>query len=335
MNIRSYLLAGSAILPILFTSPSWAYYETKDSPEFVKIEANQSAFAIPIFDGGDKQTVYGSKTFLDNNKVAQKLFKIPHTKISNPNWGTYDYFVPSVNLIIVDRTPYMKEWRDEANKGTSSKSEGFDFQSAEGINIETGISISAFVTEENASTFLYWFGTRPSSSDPANPASQFTTVSYGKSLGDIMDTVVRGYVQSELSNNFMKCSFTDCNKNAGSIMEAIKKNIIAHFAEKGITIDYIGYSGPLNYSQSIQNSIDTVFISTQTALASAAKMPAVPYMQAEADINVRNAESQAITRWNGQLPNLPSWIIGTDFINSILNWVGFTSTPINKNISSK
>jgi len=111
--------------------------------------------------------------------------------------------------------------------------------------------------------------------------------------------------------------------SAADIMETVRQDVIKHFAEKGITIDYIGYSGPLSYSDVIQKSIDDTFISTQKAQASAAMMTAVPYMQEQAKINVINAEAIAIQKWNGQIP-MPGNIttVGQGWIDSMLGWLG-------------
>ena len=320
--MRKILL--TATLLTAFTTQANAFYSTRDDPEYVMIQANQSAFAIPVVgDTKNTQTNFGSKKFLDDAKVATKRFMVPHTLVHNANWGTSDYYVPSVLLILVDRTPYMREWVDATDRGTSSKKEGFQFQSKEGITIGVGISIGAMVKEEDAATFLYWFGTK--NQQFTDVASQFASTSQGKSLSDIMDTVVRGYVQAALAQRFMKLSFADGNAQASAIMDDLHNDITKHFAEKGITIDYIGYSGTLSYTDSIQKSIDEVFIATQKAASSAAMMPAVPYMNAQADINIKAAEATALAKWNGQVPYMPSTVVtvGNSWIDSLLGYVGF------------
>ena len=329
--MKKLLLGTVFAASLLATVPAQAFYSTRDDPEYVMIQANQSAFAIPVVgDNKSTQTNFGSKSFLDANKVATKRFMVPHTRISNPNWGTSDYYVPSVLLILVDRTPYMREWRDEMDRGTSNKKEGFAFQSREGINIGTGVSIAAMVKEEDAATFLYWWGTK--NAVYTDVASQFASTAQGKSLAEIMDTVVRGMVQSELSSAFMKRSFVEGNAQAADIMAEVRDRVTKHFAEKGITIDYIGYSGPLNYSDTIQTSIDSVFISQQSAASSAAMMAAVPYMREQAQINVVNAQAIAMQKWNGAIPALPGSIttVGQGWIDTMLSYVGMGPKPGDK-----
>jgi hypothetical protein len=329
--MKKILLGTVFAASLLAAVPAQAYYDTRDNPEYIMIQANQSAFAIPVVgDNKSTQTNFGSKSFLDANKVATKRFMVPHTRINNPNWGTSDYYVPTVLLILVDRTPYMREWRDENDRGTSNKKEGFQFQSREGINIGTGVSIAAMVKEEDAATFLYWWGTK--NAVYTDTASQFASTAQGKSLAEIMDTVVRGMVQSELSSAFMKRSFVEGNAQAADIMAEVRDRVTKHFADKGITIDYIGYSGPLNYSDSIQKSIDSVFISQQSAASSAAMMAAVPYMREQAQINVVNAQAEAIKKWNGAIPALPGSVttVGQGWIDTLLGYVGWGPKPGDK-----
>ena len=64
--------------------------------------------------------------------------------------------------------------------------------------------IAAMIREEDAAKYLYWFGTQTVAVNSQDPAQNFASVSYGKSLREVCDTVVRGYVQSALSNEFMR-----------------------------------------------------------------------------------------------------------------------------------
>jgi len=57
---------------------------------------------------------------------------------------------------------------------------------------------------------------------------------------------------------------------------------------------------------------------------SAAMMPAVPYMNAQADINIKTAEATAIQKWNGQVPYLPSTVVtvGNGWVDGVLSYLG-------------
>lgn len=317
------LLLGTIATTFLYASlhtSANAYYDPKDYPEYIEIQSNQSAFAIPVVgDTKSTQAQFGSKSFLDASKVATKRFQIPHTLIRNPGWAT-DYYVPSVKLILVDRTPYMREWMDATDKGTSTKKQGFVMQSKEGINIGTGIAISSMVKEEDAALFLYTFGTNNDRIDPTNPASNFQSVSYGKSLAEIMDSVVRGYVESALEKEFMKNDFDYDNQHAADIIDAVQKDVKDHFATEGITIDYVGFAGTLDFDPLIQTAINKVYVGKQFALESQAMMPSLDYQRAQADIDVRKAEGAFLTRWDGHLPAMPNWIFGTEWIEKLISY---------------
>lgn len=307
--------------------PTVAYYDIQDRPEFIEIQPNQSAFSIPLVGANlTSQAKFGSHAYLEEKKVATKRFQIPHTLIRNPGW-TSDYYVPAAKLILVDRTPYNRDWVDAADRGTSKKKEGFIGQSKEGINVGTGITIAAMVKEEDAALFLYHYGTRNPVINPNDPASNFQSVSHGKSLEEIMDTVVRGYVGRSLTREWVKYSFEDVNGHARDIIDAVEKDVKEHFLAHGITIDYVGYSGALDYTSAVQKSIDDVFIAVQKAKEITAMMPTVPYMQAQAELNFRNAQSISMQKWNGVIP-MPNWIIGTEWMEKAWSYVVGSVAPV-------
>ncbi|MCJ2062232.1 hypothetical protein MKK63_05895 [Methylobacterium sp. J-088] len=165
--------------------PARAYFSKYDYGEYIEILPNQSAFVIS--ESGDTKTTqaqFGSERFLSESKVAAKRVQIPHTKL--PNTGTLsDYYVPAARLIIVDRTPVSREWTTSSNRGTSAADQGFRFETADSIGLSTSVVISAFVKEEDAAKFLYWFGTKPSAQD--TDEARFASVLYGRSLAEVVD----------------------------------------------------------------------------------------------------------------------------------------------------
>jgi len=187
---------AAALLLLLGIAPAQAYYDKTDFTEAYTILPNESAFWIP--DGGankDSQTQFDSEAYLNANKVPLKRFIVPHVKLQGSG-GWYDFYVPAGRLIIVDRTPYSREWVDAADRGTSRRKEGFPCQSVEGLNITVGISVGASVSEANAAKYLGRFGVLPISGDRTNPAIIFNSVYYSRRLSDVMDDVGRKKVQT-------------------------------------------------------------------------------------------------------------------------------------------
>jgi hypothetical protein len=159
------------LLLVLLAPDARAYYDKQDWAEVMNIQPNQSAFIIPdVGDNKSSQAAFGSVEFLAANKVALKRVQIPHVKLENSGlWS--NFYVPAARLVLVDRTPYYREWTSDPTRGTSKKDEGLRCESADSINVTTAVNVSAFVEEKNAATFLYWFGVNPPQGIPAIPPS--------------------------------------------------------------------------------------------------------------------------------------------------------------------
>ncbi|OQX07661.1 MAG: hypothetical protein BWK80_49210 [Desulfobacteraceae bacterium IS3] len=318
------VLLAVAILPILMmnTPNAIAYYDTKDYPEYIEIQPNQSAFLIPVAGANqDTQGQFMSVDYLTKNKVATKRVQIPHALIRNPGWSS-DYYVPAAKLIIVDRTPYNREWVNASDRGTSARKEGFHFESSDSINISTGIVTAAYVKEEDAAKFLYWFGTKADPNAKLNdPNVNFASVSYGRSLSDVMDTVVRGKIQAVLAREFGSRSLDNAIREKSAIISLVEKEVKESFINKGITIDYVGYAEALSFNERIQASIDKVFVTQKDAQAEESLKKMLPLYQQQAEIAVKNGIAASASKWNGQI-NLPSFlVVPSDFLTAVTGWV--------------
>jgi len=263
---------AAALLLLLGIAPAQAYYDKTDFTEAYTILPNESAFWIP--DGGankDSQTQFDSEAYLNANKVPLKRFIVPHVKLQGSG-GWYDFYVPAGRLIIVDRTPYSREWVDAADRGTSRRKEGFPCQSVEGLNITVGISVGASVSEANAAKYLGRFGVLPISGDRTNPAIIFNSVYYSRRLSDVMDDVGRKKVQTLVCNEIAARTFDKANAEANQIMDSVSKKANEYFASVGITLDFIGWADTFSFDKDVQDSVNRRYIATQdkeiaTALA--------------------------------------------------------------------
>jgi hypothetical protein len=314
-----------AIVLVAFSMQgAYAYFDKTDRAEWVEIGGNQSAFMLPMVgDNKDKQKQFGSLNYLNDNKVGAKRVQIPHVKADNT--GTFtDYYVSSHKLYLVDRTPYAREWVDAHDRGTSNKKEGFRFESADSVNIGTGITIAAYVTEEDAAKFFYHFGTQnvATGTSSTDPQSQFASVGYGRSLAEIMDTVVRAKVQATLAKEFGRLKFKDAILAKAKIIDTVESSVKAEFASKGITISFIGYAESLSFDDNIQNAINQVVIADFKYMNKDALMAVTDIDERNAKIGVTNATSETMKKWNGQI-NLPSFmIISEKFTEMFSGWFG-------------
>ncbi len=288
---RRWLTAtrATAVLVALLASalPASAYYDKNDYTEAIYILPNQSAFVIP--DAGankDNQAQFMSLDYLKANKVAAKRVVIPHVKLSGSG-GWSDYYVPSARVIIVDRSPYNREWVTAANRGTSNRNEGMPCQSSEGLNVTAGISIGVSVREEDAARYLYYFGTVPPKGNPSDPAVVFTSVYDARSVADVMDKVGRGEVLSLTCQEISARTLNDDNKDAGAIMTNISKGMTAFLAERGITLDYIGWADTFTFDPTVQRAINDKYTADTVKAV-------LPTLQALADVRVKEGLGEGL-----------------------------------------
>jgi len=297
------------LLALLLPGSAQAYYDKSDFAEAFFILPNESAFYIPdVGANKDNQARFGSMEYLESNKVAAKRFTIPHVKFSGS--GTWaDFYVPAGRLIVVDRTPYNREWVAARDRGTSSRNESFPCQSQEGLNVTVEVAIATSVTEENAARFLYWFGVKPPQGNRADPAVIFTSVYAGKNLAEVMDTVGRGKVQSLVCHEIGARTFDKVNTEINAIMDAVDKSADAFFKDRGITLDYIGWAGTFTFDRDVQQAVNDRYTAEKIA-------PVLPVMQARAAI-------LALEKWDGRLPASVSglWLLPPDLIAMISAWM--------------
>lgn len=290
--------------------------------EFITIKPNQTAFLIPM-QGANKSTQgqFDSIAYLDANKVATKRIQIPHVVLDKAGtWAnsvTADQYIPSAELYIVNREPYTRLWTKEETRGTSTKNEGTYVETCESINIDFGTVIAAEISPTNAALYMYHFGV----SDQLNQGDDvnFPSVVYARNLNDIMDTVVFNDAHRMLANEFGKRTFRECISQKSDIIKTVEQQLKDTYAPLGITIRYFGLASQLNFADDLQKAVNNVAIAELDAAAATNRMAAMPVLQALADINLKNSVASAVSKWNGSLPQLPSFAVLPD---GLFNGIG-------------
>ncbi len=337
---------GSGFAPVLALAllveaqprPAQAYYDTKDYPEYREVMPNETAFLIPeVGENKTGQAAFMSEAYLTEKKVAMKRVQIPHTLIRNPGWA-YDYYVPAARLMIVDRSPVSREWVSANDRGTSLRDQGIRFETAESVTLRTGIVISAFVKEEDAPKFVYWFGARQLKGDPSDPQVNFASVIYGKSLADVIDENVHRTVQATMAKEFGRRSTDQAIHDKATVIEAVEKEVKRVFEPMGITITTLGYAEGLTFDNpKIQESIDMTFMAIKNAQSAQAQMQTLPIQEKILDLKIREMDAQSrqtlAGRWNGSasgvLPSLPNWVVlPSDWMAQIKGWFGGASSAV-------
>lgn len=315
--IRGLIYAGLALLCIGAIIPvphAYAYYNQSDYAEPFFILPNESAFFIPdIGANQDSQTKFGSEEYLQKNKIAAKRFDIPHAKL--PNSGLWsNFYVPSGRLIIVDRTPFSREWIADEKRGTSTKDEGVHCQSKEGLDITVGIAVGASVYEEDAAKFLFRFGVKAPAGDRTQPDVIFTSVFHSRSLAEVMDGPIRNEIQTFICSEFTARTFVEGNSQGNAIMTNIKKNAADYLRGYGITLDYIGWADTNTFAPVVQDAINRAFVATQDLQIATTLAPySAIIMQLAIAEALRN-------KWNGAAPSSVSlWWLPSSLTDMVSN----------------
>lgn len=271
---------------------AWAFADTVDKTEVYTILPNESAFWVPdVGANKDTQGQFDSESYLQDRKIAAKRFVIPHTKLSGSggtSWlSGWDYYVPSGRLIIVDRTPYSREWVGSSDRGTSRFNQSFPCQSSEGVNITTGISIGVSVSEADSAKFLYRFGVTPPKGPRNDPQVIFNSVYYGRSLAEVMDDVGRKKVQTLVCNEITGRTVDKANSDAVIMMDNIQKKAREYFSSVGITLDFIGWADTFEFDHDIQKAINDRY-------AAAKLQEVLPVLQALAQLKVQEGMGKGL-----------------------------------------
>lgn len=323
---RLFVLATVGLL--LGNVPCQAYYNERNDVEFKELQPNQTAFLIPE-QGANKsaQGAFDSAAYLDSNKVATKRIEIPHTLLPKTGWMTKDVYIPAAKLVIVTREPFTRCWTKDSKRGTSAKDEGFYFETKESINVDCGVSISAFIALKDAATFLYNFGVGPQTDPSDREHPEFASIVYAKSLEEVMDSIVMQDVQRLIAREYGKRTLEEGISQKAEVMEAVESEIIKTYAEMGITIKYVGYATPLNFDVAIQQAINDKFIAKKNAEAAADRMTSMPVLTALADIKIKEGIATAASKWDGHI-SLPSFLLVSDQLaNTLGSWFKTPPAP--------
>ena len=294
------LLGMLAAIAVLLPSAAGAYYDKTDYTEAYTILPNETGFWIP--DAGanrDNQAQFESEAYLNANRVALKRFIVPHAKLQGSG-SFFDFYVPTGRLIIVDRTPFSREWVDAADRGTSHRREGFPCQSREGLNISAGVSIGASVLEQNAAKYLYRFGVVAPVGDRTDPKIIFNSVYYSRKLADVMDDVGRKKVQTLVCDEIASRTFDKANEDAVQIMQDVKQQATAYFADVGITLDFIGWADTFTFDPEVQEAVNRRYVASQDQAIAALLAPYASTIQALAAADALRAFGQ---KTDGRLPS--------------------------------
>jgi regulator of protease activity HflC (stomatin/prohibitin superfamily) len=209
--------------------------------KFVEIRPNETAFLVPL-EGASKsgQKQFMSIEYLNDAKVSAKRVSIPQRRVVTGRLPGSYMWIPTMQVIKVDRTPITREWTGSSTTGTSKKNEALWVESKDSIGFGVGVNITAMITEADAAKFLYFYA--------------------GVPLAHIVDQNVRGMVNSILSREFAKYDLEDARGMKNEIFAIAAKETTAAFKKMGVTITNLGLAEGLVYrDKEIQTAINNQF----------------------------------------------------------------------------
>ena len=284
-----------------------------DKPEFITIEASQTAFLIPLIGDTGDQAAFDSEELLLEAKVATKEIQIPHRWVQTGRKNWQGEWRPSATLIIVERKPVSRSWESGESTATSSNKAIFG-ETADNIGIYVGMNCTAMIEEKDAAKFLYRYNNTP--------------------LETIIDTDIKKMVEDRFNIETALVTSTNLGTKKGEIMEKVRNYVVDYFKEYGITITVLGLKEGISFENpEIQKALDAKFASEQelviqqnkneaniakaeaeaeaAVIAAKAKAEAIKIAaEAEAEANKKLANSltdelinyEYAQSWNGQLP---------------------------------
>ena len=274
-----------------------------DKPEFVTIEASQTAFLIPLIGDTSDQGAFESEELLLEAKIATKEIQIPHRWVQTGRQNWNGEWRPSATLIVVERKPVSRSWNSGTSTDTSTSA--IFGETSDAIGIYVGMNCTAMIEEKDAAKFLYRYNNTP--------------------LETIIDTDIKKMVEDRFNLETAKYTSTELSAKKGEIMEAVKAYVIDYFKDYGITITVLGMKEGISYENpAIQAAIDEKFASEQQLVIQQNKNEAnIAKAEAEAKALVMAAEAQAeanrilaasltdeilaqmyYEKWDGKLPYL-------------------------------
>ena len=273
-----------------------------DTPEFVTIEASQTAFLIPLVGDTSSQSAFESEELLLEAKVATKEIQIPHRWVQTGRKHWQGEYRDTAALIIVERKPVSRSW-ESGDSAAASANKAIFGETSDGIGIYVGMNCSAQIEETDAAKFLYRYNNTP--------------------LEVVIDTDIKKMVEDQFNMETSKYTSTDLLNHKAEIMDAVKNTVTDYFKNYGITITVLGLKEGISYENpAIQKAIDEKFASEQKLViqqnendANIAKAKAeaeAVLIAAEAQAEANRVLSQSITgsiltkmyyeKWNGVLP---------------------------------
>jgi hypothetical protein len=248
MSRANFRMVSAMLCPIAVLALASGCVRQYDRPEYIEVDTSETGFLIPLEGDTTEQVKFQSEDYLKQHKVATKRVQISHRWSQEGRWPTDGRWIPTVRLVKVNRSPVTREWMTMQTTASSGAIQRADkaiwIESGDSVGFSMGFTCTAFIPEEEASRFLYWYPTG--------------------SLADVMDKEVRGRIQQAAAEVAAKYPLDGLRARKQEISDAVKHDVTNFFATRGVSITTVGMVGGMTYENpEIQKSIDQTFIAQQ------------------------------------------------------------------------
>lgn len=209
-------------------------------PVFQKIEANETAFLIPLRGDTDEQAIFESEELLKKAKVPTKEVKIPTYWVQTGRMKWKGEYKPEFEMVKVDRSPVTREWTNDTT-GTSEGNQAVTAKTKDGIKIVVNLNATAQIEEADTPRYLYLYNKNP--------------------LSQVMDSEIKAMVHSKLIEEVSRYNLSELQLD--KIMEKLRTDVTDYFKGRGIAITALGLAGDPIYPKDIQDAINETFKAEQ------------------------------------------------------------------------
>ncbi len=284
---------GAAMLLLLMLNLGGCMKAYK-TPQYVEVKPSQTAFFIPLVgDNKAGQAKFDSKTYEAFKKIGVKRLEVPQEWLPTGRMENNGKWVPSARVVIVDRSSVTREWTKSLHSGSKSIDQAVSVESQDSVNFSLGFKVTAYIAEEDTSTFLYYNASRVK--EDASGRCEVV------GLDEVMDTEVLSRLQKVAAREFGQYPMDVARTKKAEVYAVIDTEVIPFFKERGITIMTIAQLGGLSYDNiKIQEAIDKTVMDQQEKVSALAAFDAQQTKNKTIKLSAEAEAAATLTKAEGE-----------------------------------
>lgn len=254
------LAVGAALFLVLLVFIWVVFVPPYNVPKFENIDNNQTGFLVPLDQDTSLQAHFESAAYLADKKVAAKRVQI-HRRWVQRGWlYTTGEYLDVERLIVVDRSPVIREWTDSHSTGSNPKDDSLSAQSKDGTGLKINMTCTAYIPNI------------PEKAEEPQGAEHFLYYYRGESLATVMDNEIRARAQAVAAEFCAQYPLETLRGTQHKLAEAVRDDVVPFFAKRGVAVTNIGLVGGFHYvNRDIQDSIDKAIQAQQLKVVATAQ----------------------------------------------------------------